>query len=59
MDVYYQVEHRLQAPKLAFHIDFSVVWTDGHMITKISQMDRLANFLRSRPLGLRMRGALL
>ena len=42
MDIYYQVKHRLLAPTLAIKFDtshwFPVVQTDGHVITKISQM---------------------
>ena len=59
MDVYYQVKNRLQAPTLARKLDIShfglpVVGTDkwmgvrsvGHVINKISRIDRLPNFLR-------------
>ena len=53
MDVYYQVKHRLQAPKLARKFDISH-WFPcgvdgrayGHIITKISQMSRWPNFLK-------------
>ena len=55
MDVYHQVKHRLQAPTLARKFDISH-WipcgADGrayaHVITKISRMDRLPDFLRYR-----------
>ena len=54
IDVCHQVNHRLQVPTLAimltFYIGFPVVWSDGrtygHVITKISRMNRLPNFLR-------------
>ena len=59
-DVYHQVKHRLQAPtlqcsleSLAFHIGFPVVQTDpktnGHVIIKISRIDRLPNFIGMGP----------
>ena len=52
MDVYYQVKHRFQAPALARKFDISH-WFPcgedgrayGHVITKISWMDRLLNFV--------------
>ena len=52
MNVYYQVKHRLQAPTLARKFDISH-WLSrgadarayGHMITKITRMDRLPIFL--------------
>ena len=52
MDVYYQVKHRLQARTLARKFDISH-WLScgadarayGHMITKITRMDRLPIFL--------------
>ena len=59
MAVYYQVKNRVQAPTLARKFDIShlglpVVRTDkwmgvrsvGHVINKISRIDRLPNFLR-------------
>ena len=56
MDVHYQVKHGLQSSTLAtvesltFYIGLRIVRTDGrtdgHVITKISRMDRLPNFLR-------------
>ena len=61
MDVYCQVKNRLQAPTPArkldiTHFGFPVVQTDewmnvrlvGHVINKISRIDRLPNFLRYR-----------
>ena len=53
MDVYYQVKHGLQASTLAKKFDI-LYWlpcrwdgrTDGHVVTKISRMDRLPKFLR-------------
>ena len=47
MHAYYQVKHRLQASVLARKFDISH-WlpsgADGHVISKISRMDRLPNF---------------
>ena len=51
MDVYYQVKHRFHAPAIARKFDISH-WFPcsadrrayGHVITKISRMDRLPNF---------------
>ena len=44
----YRLPHKLES--LTFHICFPVVRTDGradgHVITKISRMDRLPNFRR-------------
>ena len=52
MDVYYQAEHRLQAPTLARKFDIAHWFPcdadgrrDSHVITNISRMDRLPNFL--------------
>ena len=45
MHTYYQVKHRLQAS--IFDISHWLpCGADGHVITKISRMDRLPNFLR-------------
>ena len=56
MDVCYQVKHRLQASTLARKIDISHCFpcgadgrAYGNVITKISRMDRLPNFLRYGP----------
>ena len=53
MYVYYQVKHRLQVPTLDRRFDITHWFscgTDGlaygHVITKISRVDRLPNFLR-------------
>ena len=59
MDVYYQVKNKLQAPTQATKLDIShfglpVVRTNkwmgvrsfGHVINRISRIDRLSNFLR-------------
>ena len=53
MDDYYQVKHRFQAPAPARKSDISHWFTCGedgraygHVITKISRMDRLPNLVR-------------
>ena len=48
MDVYYRVKHKLQAPTLDFtFVKCPACGADGqayvHVITKISQLDRLPN----------------
>ena len=47
MDVYYHVKNRLRAPTLARKLDIShFTRSIGHVINKISRIDRLPNFLR-------------
>ena len=53
MYVYYQVKHKLQVPTLVRRFDITHWFSCGadglaysHMITKISGVDRLPNFLR-------------
>ena len=53
MYVYYEVKHRLQVPTLGRKFDITHWFSCGadglaygHVITKISQVDRLPNFLR-------------
>ena len=53
MYVYYQVKHRFQVPTLGRKFDITHWFSCGadglalrHVITKISRVDRLPNFLR-------------